>query len=278
MGRCRGSTSNEPVTGSSSRSRRPVPGSSSDARAARPSGCAEASRSIASKPVKLNITEIKDPDLDSQLLAQGIADQLENRVAFRRAMKRAVASALKAGAQGVRVECNGRLGGADMGRREWYREGRVPLHTLRADIDYGMATARTTVGAIGVKVWVYRGDVVGGLAASREKIAAEAALATGGPARRAAPAKARAEQAVGRDKMPRLIEAGGGKRLIEAGGGKRDSGRRLIEAGGGRRITAEEAEVEYQVAREEIVPDAPEDSGVAEDEPVVDQVVTEDAS
>ena len=164
-----------------------------------------------------------------------------------------------------------------MGRREWYREGRVPLHTLRADIDYGMATARTTVGAIGVKVWVYRGDVVGGLAASREKIAAEAALATGGPARRAAPAKARAEQAVGRDKMPRLIEAGGGKRLIEAGGGKRDSGRRLIEAGGGRRITAEEAEVEYQVAREEIVPDALEDAGVgAEDEPMVDQV-TEDA-
>ncbi len=231
---------------------------------------------IASKPVKLNITEIKDPDLDSQLLAQGIADQLENRVAFRRAMKRAVAAALKAGAQGVRVECNGRLGGADMGRREWYREGRVPLHTLRADIDYGMATARTTVGAIGVKVWVYRGDVVGGLAASREKIAAEAALATGGPARRAAPAKARAEQAVGRDKMPRLIEAGGGKRLIEAGGGKRDSGRRIIEAGGGRRITAEEAEVEYQVAREEIVPDAPEDSGIAEGEPVTDQILAED--
>ena len=83
-------------------------------------------------------------------------------------MKRAVASALKAGAEGVRVECNGRLGGADMGRREWYREGRVPLHTLRADIDYGMATARTTVGAIGVKVWVYRGDVVGGLAAGEK--------------------------------------------------------------------------------------------------------------
>jgi hypothetical protein len=139
-----------------------------------------------------------------------------------------------------------------------------------------MATARTTVGAIGVKVWVYRGDVLGGLAASREKIAAEAALATGGPARRAAPAKARAEQAVGRDKMPRLIEAGGGKRLIEAGGGKRDSGRRLIEAGGGRRITAEEAEVEYQVAREEIVPDAPDNSGDPEVEPATDQVVTPD--
>jgi small subunit ribosomal protein S3 len=210
---------------------------------------------LASKPVKLNITEIKDPDLDAQLLAQGIADQLENRVAFRRAMKRAVAAALKGGAEGVRVECNGRLGGADMGRREWYREGRVPLHTLRADIDFGQATARTTVGAIGVKVWVYRGDIVGGLAASREKIAAEAALATGGPARRSAPAKARAEQAVGRDKMPRLIEAGGGKRLIEAGGGKREPGRRLIEAGGGRRITAEEAEIEYLTAREEIVPD-----------------------
>ncbi len=206
---------------------------------------------IASKPVKLNITEIKDPDLDSQLLAQGVADQLENRVAFRRAMKRAVASALKSGAQGVRVECNGRLGGSDMGRREWYREGRVPLHTLRADIDFGQATAHTTGGTIGVKVWVYRGDVIGGVSASREKIAAEVALATGGPARRTAPAKARAEQAVGRDKMPRLIEAGGGKRLIEAGGGKREPGRRLIEAGGGRRITAEQAEVEYATAREE---------------------------
>lgn len=213
---------------------------------------------LASKPVKLNITEIKDPDLDAQLLAQGIADQLENRVAFRRAMKRAVGAALKAGAEGVRVECNGRLGGADMGRREWYREGRVPLHTLRADIDFGVATAHTTVGAVGVKVWVYRGDVVGGLASSREKIAAEAALATGGPARRSAPAKARAEQAVGRDKMPRLIEAGGGKRLIEAGGGKREPGRRLIEAGGGRRITAEEAEIEYLTAREEIVPEGAE--------------------
>ena len=220
---------------------------------------------IASKPVKLNITEIKDPDLDSQLLAQGVADQLENRVAFRRAMKRAVASALKSGAQGVRVECNGRLGGSDMGRREWYREGRVPLHTLRADIDFGTATAHTTGGSIGVKVWVYRGDIIGGLAASREKIAAEAALATGGPARRTAPAKARAEQAVGRDKMPRLIEAGGGKR---------EPGRRLIEAGGGRRITAEQAEVEYEAAREEqstesvvpepVVEDATEETPVEE--------------
>jgi small subunit ribosomal protein S3 len=140
-------------------------------------------RAIASKPVKLNIVEIKDADTDAQLLAQGIADQLENRVAFRRAMKRAVQTAMKAGAEGVRVESKGRLGGADMGRREWYREGRVPLHTLRADIDFGMATARTTVGAIGVKVWVYKGEVGGTTAANEEKIAAEAALATGGPAR-----------------------------------------------------------------------------------------------
>jgi hypothetical protein len=154
-----------------------------------------------------------------------------------------------------------------MGRREWYREGRVPLHTLRADIDFGTATARTTVGAIGVKVWVYRGDVLGGLAASREKIAAEAALATGGPARRAAPAKARAEQLAGRDRIPRLIEAGGGKRLIEAGGGKRDTGRRLIEAGGGRRITPEEAESEYRAAREEIVVEPGRAADATEPEP-----------
>jgi hypothetical protein len=119
-----------------------------------------------------------------------------------------------------------------MGRREWYREGRVPLQTLRADVDFGLATAATTVGSIGIKVWVYKGDVVPSLSATREKIAAEAALATGGPASRRAPAKARAEQAAGQ--RPRgLIEAGGGKRLVEAGGGKR-----LVEAGGGRRPEA----------------------------------------
>jgi small subunit ribosomal protein S3 len=202
--------------------------------------------------VKLNINEVKDPDLDAALLARGIADQLENRIAFRRAMKRAVASALKAGAEGVRVECKGRLGGADMGRREWYREGRVPLHTLRADIDYGTATARTTVGAIGVKVWVYRGEVVISGPASGERIAAEADLATGGPARRTRKSiKSRAEEAAGADKKPRLIEAGGGKRLIEAGGGKQE-GRRLIEAGGGRRPTAAEAELAYESAREDV--------------------------
>jgi len=202
--------------------------------------------------VKLNINEVKDPDLDATLLARGIADQLENRIAFRRAMKRAVASALKAGAEGVRVECKGRLGGADMGRREWYREGRVPLHTLRADIDFGTATARTTVGAIGVKVWVYRGEVVDSGAVSGERIAAEADLATGGPARRTQKSlKSRAEEAAGGDTgKPRLIEAGGGKRpVVETG--EPEGGRRLIEAGGGRRPTAAEAKVQYESAREE---------------------------
>jgi len=200
--------------------------------------------------VKLNINEVKDPDLDATLLARGIADQLENRIAFRRAMKRAVASALKAGAEGVRVECKGRLGGADMGRREWYREGRVPLHTLRADIDFGTATARTTVGAIGVKVWVYRGEVVESGPVSGERIAAEADLATGGPARRTQKSlKSRAEEAAG-EKKPRLIEAGGGKRpVVEPG--EQEGGRRLIEAGGGRRPTAAEAKVQYESAREE---------------------------
>jgi small subunit ribosomal protein S3 len=125
---------------------------------------------LSKQPVKLNIIEIRDAELDAQLLARGVADQLENRVAFRRAMKRAVTAALKAGAEGVRVECSGRLGGAEMGRREWYREGRVPLHTLRADIDFGRAAAHTTVGAIGVKVWVYKGDVVNSKKLPQEKI------------------------------------------------------------------------------------------------------------
>ena len=108
--------------------------------------------------VRINISEVRKPELDAQLVAEGIAQQLERRVMFRRAMKRTVTTAMKAGAEGVRVQAQGRLGGADMGRREWYLEGRVPLHTLRADIDFGQATARTTVGAIGIKVWVYRGE------------------------------------------------------------------------------------------------------------------------
>ncbi|MCZ6505353.1 MAG: 30S ribosomal protein S3 [Actinobacteria bacterium] len=207
---------------------------------------------ITDRRIKLNINEVKDPDLDAALLARGIADQIENRIAFRRAMKRAVASALKAGAEGVRVESKGRLGGSDMGRREWYREGRVPLHTLRADIDYGTATARTTVGAIGVKVWVYRGDFVDRVRVSGERITAEADLATGGPARRTQKSlKSRAEEAAGVGSgKPRLIEAGGGKRPVESAG-KETGGRKLIEAGGGRRPTAAEAKVQYESAQDE---------------------------
>jgi len=112
--------------------------------------------------VSVNITEIKRPELDAALVAQSLAEQLEARVGFRRAMKKAVSAAMKGGALGVRIQCSGRLGGAEMGRREWYREGRVPLHTLRAKIDYGTAAARTTFGACGVKVWVYRGDLMPG--------------------------------------------------------------------------------------------------------------------
>ena len=129
--------------------------------------------------VQLNIVEIKSPELDAALIAQGVADQLANRIAFRRAMKRAVQNAQRAGALGIRVQCSGRLGGAEMSRTEWYREGRVPLHTLRADIDYGFREARTTSGRVGVKVWLYRGDVLPYKSATDDKIAREAAMAVG---------------------------------------------------------------------------------------------------
>ena len=109
--------------------------------------------------VSLNIVEIRKPEIDAKLVAQGVADQLERRIAFRRAMKRAVQSALRLGAEGIRITCSGRLGGAEIARTEWYREGRVPLHTLKADVDYGLALARTTYGVIGVKVWIYKGEM-----------------------------------------------------------------------------------------------------------------------
>ncbi len=112
--------------------------------------------------VAVNILEIKRPELDATLVAQSVGEQLVGRVAFRRAMRKAVASAMKSGALGIRIQCSGRLGGAEMGRREWYREGRVPLHTLRAKIDYGTSEARTTMGAIGIKVWIYRGEILPG--------------------------------------------------------------------------------------------------------------------
>ena len=114
----------------------------------------------ASGEVSLNIVEVRKPEIDAQLVSEGIAQQLERRVSFRRAMKRATQSAMRLGAQGIRVNVSGRLGGADIARMEWYREGRVPLHTLRADLDYGTSEALTTYGIIGVKVWIYKGDIL----------------------------------------------------------------------------------------------------------------------
>ena len=114
-------------------------------------------------PVHINIEEVRKPDLDARLVGDNIAGQLERRVMFRRAMKRAVQNAMKAGAEGIKVQLSGRLGGAEIARTEWYREGRVPLHTLRADIDYAEVRAETTYGTIGVKVWIFRGEVLGGM-------------------------------------------------------------------------------------------------------------------
>jgi small subunit ribosomal protein S3 len=153
--------------------------------------------------VQLNIQEIKQPELDAALIAQGVGDQLAGRVSFRRAMKRAVQTAQKAGAQGIRVQCSGRLGGSEMARTEWYREGRVPLHTLRADIDYGFREARTTFGRIGVKVWIYKGDILPYRTSAEDKIRREAAMAVG--------------ETSGQARPRRVISAGGGRRRPEQG-------------------------------------------------------------
>ena len=128
---------------------------------------------LTGKQVQLNVLEVKNPEIEAQLVAQGVAEQLSSRVSFRRAMKKAMQSALKGGAKGIRIQVSGRLGGAEMSRREFYREGRVPLHTLRADIDYGFYEARTTFGRIGVKVWIYKGDALG-TRSEREQAAAAA--------------------------------------------------------------------------------------------------------
>ena len=121
------------------------------------------------REISINIQEVRRPETDAQLVAENVALQLERRVAFRRAMKKSVTSALKFGTQGIKIACSGRLGGAEIARSEWYREGRVPLHTLRADIDYGFAEARTTYGAIGIKVWVYKGDILPAARDSKER-------------------------------------------------------------------------------------------------------------
>jgi small subunit ribosomal protein S3 len=159
---------------------------------------------ITSNPkIQLNIQEIKQPELDAALIAQGIADQLAGRVSFRRAMKRAVQTVQKAGAQGIRVQCAGRLGGSEMSRKEFYREGRVPLHTLRADIDYGFREAKTAQGRIGVKVWIYKGDILPYKVSAEEKISREAAMAVG--------------ETSGQGRPRRVISAGGGRRRPDQG-------------------------------------------------------------
>ncbi|WP_340684758.1 30S ribosomal protein S3 [Amycolatopsis coloradensis] len=131
---------------------------------------------LTAKQVQLNILEVKNPEADAQLVAQGVAEQLSNRVAFRRAMRKAIQTSMRSPqVKGIRVQCGGRLGGAEMSRSEHYRDGRVPLHTLRADIDYGFFEAKTTFGRIGVKVWIYKGELVGGLKAKEARDAAAAA-------------------------------------------------------------------------------------------------------
>jgi small subunit ribosomal protein S3 len=156
--------------------------------------------------IQLNIQEIKQPELDAALVAQGICDQLVRRIAFRRAMKRAIQNVQKAGALGIKVQCSGRLGGAEMSRKEQYREGRVPLHTLRADIDYGFREAKTATGRVGVKVWIYKGDILPYKVSVEEKITREAAMAVGETSGAAA---APAEAPTG---PKRLVTAGGGRR------------------------------------------------------------------
>ena len=168
------------MTGCASTCTPPVPGIVIGRRGAQADELrAELTKMTGNPKVQLNIQEIKQPELDAALIAQGVADQLANRVAFRRAMKRAVQNAQKAGALGIRVQCSGRLGGSEMARTEWYREGRVPLHTLRADIDYGFREAKTTYGRIGVKVWIYKGDILPYKSTDEQKIAKEAAMAVG---------------------------------------------------------------------------------------------------
>ena len=129
---------------------------------------------LTASDVKLNIVEIRKPEIDSKLVAQGIADQLVRRVAFRRAMKRAVQSALRLGAEGIKITCGGRLGGAEIARVEWYREGRVPLHTLRANIDYAEAEALTAYGVIGIKTWIFKGEILGHDPMAQDRLMLEA--------------------------------------------------------------------------------------------------------
>jgi small subunit ribosomal protein S3 len=168
---------------------------------------------LTGKQVQLNILEVKNPEVDAQLIAQGVAEQLSSRVAFRRAMRKAIQTTMKAGAKGVKVQVSGRLGGAEMSRSEQYREGRVPLHTLRANIDYGFYEARTSFGRIGVKVWVYKGDVAS-LSAARAAAAAEQRRPSSG---------GRDDRRGGGDRPRGGRPARGGERGAERGGRRNEN-------------------------------------------------------
>jgi small subunit ribosomal protein S3 len=148
---------------------------------------------LTGKQVQLNILEVKNPEMDAQLVAQAVAEQLSSRVSFRRAMRKSMQGTMKAGAKGIKIQCGGRLGGAEMSRSEFYREGRVPLHTLRANVDYGFFEAKTTFGRIGVKVWIYKGDIVGG----KRELAANVAAPAGDRPRRVRPSRPRRSGATG---------------------------------------------------------------------------------
>src|SRR5438105_15939273 len=164
---------------------------------------AELRRIMGVQQVHVNIEEIRKPEIDAQLIADSIAQQLEKRIMFRRAMKRAMQNAMRLGAQGIKIMSAGRLNGIEIARTEWYREGRVPLHTLRADIDYGFREARTTFGRIGVKVWIYKGDILPYRTSAEDKISREAAMAVG--------------ETSGQGRPRRIISAGGGRRRPEQG-------------------------------------------------------------
>ena len=206
--------------------------------------------------IQLNIQEIKQPELDAALIAQGICDQLARRVAFRRAMKRAIQTVQKAGAQGVRVQCSGRLGGSEMARKESYREGRVPLHTLRADIDYGFREARTTSGRVGVKVWIYKGDILPYKVSIEEKITREAAMAVG--------------ETSGQGMPRRLITAGGGRR--RAGLGAPGAGAAELAA---EELAAEELAAEELVAEQAAAASAEQAPAVSAEQAPVEDVAEE---
>ena len=193
--------------------------------------------------VQLNIQEIKEPELEAALIAQGVADQLAGRVAFRRAMKRAVQNAQKAGAKGIRVQCSGRLGGAEMSRTEWYREGRVPLHTLRADIDYGFREARTTYGRIGVKVWIYKGEILPYKSVLEDKITKEAAMAAG--------------ETSGQNKPRTVVSSAAGRRRAEA---TEEPISEAIEADPEPLVKEGDAEFEQLLAEEEAIEASTKDS------------------